>query len=285
MSEKILKTLELTSISDVINSISEIEDIFCEDGLLVIRGLNFSIDNQLLLAKTLGDIFSWNVSSNAPKSTIDTSIYQGGHSDQLDKEYNQTSEEYVLDWHIEQVYYINPILAGIWNMTTFTAPTGSGVTRFADSIEIYNLFSEEDRDFLSKSVVKWDKPTPHGTGPFYTKVVDTHPISGKSLLRVETDRGSYLMPELALYNGETPTIEQKDRLKSLLESLKNYLNTNLDIRYSQIWQEGDLLIVDLFRMYHSVMGGFSAGQRKFTGIGIRPEIYDNSMYTNIEAWK
>jgi alpha-ketoglutarate-dependent taurine dioxygenase len=132
--------------------------------------------------------------------------------------------------------------------------------------------------------VKWDKPTPHGTGPFYTKVVDKHPLTQQEILRVETDRGSYLMPELALWDGKPPTEEQVSRLNVLLDVLKTNLNDNLEIRYSQLWEEGDILIVDLFRMYHSVMGGFTAGQRKFTGIGIRPKIYDNSMYTTMELW-
>jgi alpha-ketoglutarate-dependent taurine dioxygenase len=284
MPEKSIKIIEATSVEDLFSDVDALKAVFKRDGVLVIRGGDFSLEDQVELTKTLGDSMGWNVSSDAHRSTIETSIYPGGHSDNVDKDYNQTSEEYVLDWHIEQVYYVYPILAGVWHMTTFTAPAGSGTTRFVDSAELYALYSNNDREFLSKSIVKWDKPTPHGTGPFYTKVVDKHPLTQQEILRVETDRGSYLMPELALWDGKPPTEEQVSRLNVLLDVLKTNLNDNLEIRYSQLWEEGDILIVDLFRMYHSVMGGFTAGQRKFTGIGIRPKIYDNSMYTTMELW-
>lgn len=279
-SEKRLQVVEISSIDDAISKIADVVEKFNSDGVLVLRGAELSLDDQILFVKCLGDIYSWNFSTDAPQSTIDTSIYPGGHSDNMEKDYNQTKEEYVLDWHIEQVYYVHPILAGIWNMTTFTGPEGSGDTRFVDSIEAYGLYSEEDRDFLARSVVVWDKPAPHGKGPFYTKVVDTHPISGLPLLRVETDQGSYAMPKLHSYDGNPATQDQIAKLDELLAALKENLNNNKSIRYSQHWQQGDLLVVDLFRMYHAVMGGFSAGQRKFTGIGIRPKVYDNSMYTS-----
>lgn len=91
------------------------------------------------------------------------------------------------------------------------------------------------------------------------------------------------MPKLALWDCKEPSIEQILRLDTLLAKLKTELNENLSIRYSQLWEEGDILIVDLFRMYHAVMGGFGANERKFTGIGIRPKVYDNSMYTELEG--
>jgi alpha-ketoglutarate-dependent taurine dioxygenase len=280
--EKTIPIVHVADIDDALASIQQVADKFTSDGVVVLRGSDFSLDDQINFVKNLGDIFSWNFSSDAPQSTIDTSIYPGGHSDNTEKDYTQTSEEYVLDWHIEQVYYLYPILAGIWNMTTFTAPAGTGDTRFVDSVELYNLYTDEDKEFLAKSIVVWDKPAPHGSGPFYTKVVDLHPISGKPLLRVETDQGCYSMPKLYSYNGELASEDQIARLDNLLGKLKDNLNNDLSIRYSQHWQQGDLLVVDLFRMYHAVMGGFDAGQRKFTGIGIRPKVYDNSMYTKIE---
>lgn len=282
MIEKEVHVLEVTSVRDAIAAIDDILEIFKSKGLLVLRGASFSTEDQLSLATALGNTLSWNVYSDANDAVFNTSTYDGGHSDRTDREYVEGPDEYVLDWHIEQVYYVHPILAGIWNMNTFTAPSGSGDTRFVDAIEAYSLYSEEDRDFLSKSIVKWDKPTPHGSGPFFTKVVDNHPITGAPQLRVETDRGSYMMPKLALLDGVEPSEQDIARLDYLLQVLKDNLNNNLDIRYSQHWQEGDILIVDLFRMYHAVMGGFKYGQRKFTGIGARPRVYDTSMYTSLE---
>lgn len=284
MSEKEVHVVEVQSLDDALARVTELAEVFREVGLLVLRGCTFSVEDQVLLSRALGDIFSWNVNSKVNSASATTSTYNGGHSDRTDRDYIEGPSEYVLDWHIEQVYYKHPILAGVWNMDTFTAPHGSGDTRFVDSIELYSQYNEDDRDFLEKSVVVWDKPTPQGAGPFYTKVVDNHPITGAPLLRVETDRGSYSMPKLAVWDGNIPTDEQIVRLDTLLASLKDRLNNDLSVRYSQKWQENDLLIVDLFRMYHAVMGGFGVGQRKFTGIGVRPINHDNSMHRTLESW-
>lgn len=282
MPEKEVHVFKVSSAADALNDVENIAEVFKSKGLLVIRGVKFSVDEQTELTQKLGSIFSWSVYSGMGDAGVTTSTYQGGHSDQENREYIEGPDDYVLDWHIEQVYYIEPILAGIWNMELFTAPTGSGDTRFVDSIDLYAQYSEEDREFLSKSVVFWDKQTPHGTGPFYTKVVDEHPVTGIPLLRVETDRGCIVMPRLALWDGKEPTEEQIDRLDNLLTFLKYNLYNNLEIRYSQHWEENDILIVDLFRMYHAVMGGFKYGERKFTGIGIRPRVYGIEMHKSIE---
>lgn len=280
--EKSVTIIDVTSGLDAYSKLDLIANTYVDTGLLVLRGHKFTLDEHIQLVRLLGDRFGWNIHSDATQAALDSAIYSGGHADDVNRNYSQGPDEYVLDWHIEQVYYVYPILAGIWNMTTFTLPEGSGSTRFVDSIELFNTYSEEDRDFLSKSVVIWDKPTPHGTGPFYTKVVDNHPITGLPVLRVETDQGCILLPKLFLWDGNQPTEEQILKLDRLLSVLKDSLNNNLDIRYSQKWREDDLLIVDLFRMYHAVMGGFNYGERIFTGIGIRPRIYDVDMYRSME---
>lgn len=275
---KDIKTFNFSSSQDAIDAATEIVDAYKESGLVVLKGHAYSTDEQVEVAKALGDILDWNLCSGADDMVVQSSIYPGGHSDNVEKEYNQSEEEYVLDWHIEQVYYLHPILAGVWSMTDFTATRGHGNTRFVDSIEIFKSFSREDQDFLSKSIIKWDKQSPQRSGPYYTNAVQLHPISKESTLRIETDQGCMMYPELYAWDGAEATEEQKAKFLELRDTLKDALNSDESIRYSQEWEQGDLLIVDLFRMYHAVMGGFVFGERKFTGIGIRPKIYDNTLH-------
>ncbi len=280
MSSKSLKVISISTLSDAIAAVTNVVRVFKTDGVLVLRGYKFSIDDQLKFVQSMGDLLDWNVCTAANQATLDSSMYQGGHSD-LDRDYSERPDEYLLDWHIEQVYYKYPILAGAWNMTTFTADSEMGNTRFVDATELYETYSELDRDFLSKSIVVWDKPAPGGSGPFYTRAIAPHPITGTPTLRVETDRGCYAMPKLHLFDGKQPSEAQIEHMDKLLNNLKDTLDNDESIRYTQRWQEGDLLIVDLFKMYHAVMGGFTSGQRRFTGIGLRPKEYDNSKYTSI----
>tara|TARA_B110000503_G_scaffold126126_1_gene194412 strand:- start:963 stop:1829 length:867 start_codon:yes stop_codon:yes gene_type:complete len=282
-------SVNVTSFGDALNSLDIIIDAFKSKGLLVIKGHRFSQDEQIALTEAMGDVLDWNFHTGTADITDDASsprsaIYPGGHSDQENRDYStQGKDDYVLDWHIEQVFYVDPILAGVWNMTLFTADRGNGNTRFVDSTVLYSMLSTDDQEFLDQAVVKWEKPMGSGTGPFYTKVVDIHPVTSDKTLRVETDHGCYVMPHLVQWAGSEPTAEQVSRYDKLWEWLKSQLNTNEDIRHVQEWQEADLLVVDLFRMYHSVMGGFKFGERQFTGIGVRPRNATSELYLELGA--
>lgn len=275
---KNIPTYYFSSSQEAIDALDQIAKTFEETGVLVLRGHSYTTEEQVSLVKKVGDIFGWNVSSDADQEVVESAIYTGGHSEDSNRPYNLTKDQYVLDWHIEQVYYLYPILAGIWNMTKFAADKENGNTRFADSIEIFKSYSEEEQDFLTKSIVKWDKQSPLETGPYYTNVVEPHPISGEPVLRVETDQGCILYPELYAVDGKHATEEQKIKFSDLQDRLKVTLRNDESLRYSQEWEQGDLLFVDLFRMYHAVMGGYGFGERGFTGIGIRPKVYDYSLH-------
>jgi alpha-ketoglutarate-dependent taurine dioxygenase len=277
-----IKIINVSSYEDATTKLPEIAAAFEENGVLVVRGHEFSLEEHTNLVKPLGDIYGWSISSSAGDSVLESAVYPGGHSDNPEMNTEHTKDDYLLDWHIEQVYYIYPILAGAWNMTKFTAEDGAGTTRFIDSAALYNDLSNEEQEFLSKSVVVWDKPFNLGTGPFYTKAVDSHPYGGYPVIRVETDRGCYVHPHLHLWEKQPPSDKQKKTFESIMEKIKSRLNDDKEIRITQQWEQGDLLIVDLFRMYHAVMGGFKYNERIFTGIGVRPEKHDNSLYTDVE---
>lgn len=160
----------------------------------------------------------------------------------------------------------------------------AGNTHFVDSNELYESLPDEDKDFLSKSIVIWDKPIGprSGFGPYYTKALDTNKVNGKTVVRLETDSGCTIPVSLYLFDGIEPSKEQKDKFLSILSSIKQKLNTDTSIRYEQEWQQDDVIIVDLFRMYHAVTGGFSYGERKFHGTFTRPAGYTSDLYDSLE---
>lgn len=277
---KQIKIFEVDSYEKAQGLLPEIESAFIDLGLVVFRGHQFTREEQKNLAKLLGDKFSWNVNSLADPHAVDNTLHDGGQSIDPNIEYDLFSkDDYILDWHIEQVYYKSPPLAGLWNLEKLTCPLGHGNTRFVDSNELYGLFSREEQEFLSGSVVIWDKPAPGANGPFYTKVVESHPLSGIPILRVETDRGCYMYPTLYSLHGKSPTEEEITKLQELLIKLKTSLYKNEDIRYEQVWNQGDLLLVDFFRMYHAVMGGFKYLERLMGVMMINANIGYNSFYT------
>lgn len=286
-------SIKVASLDDALSKIDSIVDTFKTVGVLKLQGHSFNRKEQFKLACVMGDTFKWNfscmqVGEPIPDEIVDYNVFVGGHSDNPNNDTIDKSS-YVLDWHIEQVFYIDPFLAGFWNMfhVGFEDPD-AGNTLFVDSNEIYNSLSEDEKDFLSKCVFIWDKPVgpKTGYGPFYNKAIDVSPVDGKPIIRVETDGGCIISPSLYRFDGEEPSEEQSAQFNKLVsKKIKGKLQDDHSIRYVQKWQEGDLIIVDLFRMYHAVTGGFGYGEREFYGLFTRPEGYTHDHYNSLElAW-
>lgn len=276
---KQIKTVEVSSFSDVIENLPEIIESFKNFGLVLIKGHTFSKEDHTKLTQLLGDVFGWNISSLSTEKELDVRYRtDGGQSIEINRDYNVEKDEYFLDWHIEQIYFISPPLAGLWHMTKLICPYGSGNTRFADSNEIFNLLDKDDQEFLKKLIILWDKPANSEVGPFYNKAVDKHPISEIPIIRIETDNGCYVLPTVYSVNGKSPTQEEENRFQSIFSRIKSELYDNEKIRYEQKWQEGDFLIVDFFRMYHAVMGGFRYKERTMSIVSVSSNATSNFSY-------
>lgn len=265
-----IKILSVTSLEDSLARIHEISDAFREGGLVVLRGFKFSEEDHIEIASRFSEYNKFSVGT----------VYQGGHSDSSEKAYSLSTKDYALHWHIEKPYYVVPIYAGIWNMHHFTSMPGTGQTLFVDSSKYYDNLSKEEQEFLDACTFKWDKRIegiPDGAGPFYTKAVEMSPITGKKTIRVDVDPGSILAAELHTYEGWTPTPEQASLFKGIIETLGYALYDDMNIRMSHSWEQGDLLFIDLFSMYHAVSAGYTFGQRKFTGITLRGPGYESEL--------
>jgi alpha-ketoglutarate-dependent taurine dioxygenase len=258
---KNLNALHVDSFADAISSVPLMVERFKESGIVLVQGHKFSEEEQMQVTRLLGDELDWHLHSEVDAHALEQGSHHGGQSIDPDKEYNSGKNDYLLDWHIEQVYFTYPPMGGVWYMSHFSGPEGSGHTRFVDSAELFNLFSEEDKEFFRKSIVLWDKPCNEGAGPFYTQAVVTHPLINKEVLRIETDAGCRILPTLYSYDGRKPSEQEQAKFDLLLKTLKQELTDNISIRYEQNWREGDLILVDLFRMYHAVMGGFGYNER------------------------
>jgi alpha-ketoglutarate-dependent taurine dioxygenase len=284
-----IPAVRISSLDDALGKLPEICELFTSTGLLKLQGYGLSRSEQLTFVSKMGDIFSWNINTKvveeaAADTVLDLYVFMGGHSDDPHRS-ESIASNYAVDWHIEQVFYVDTFLAGFWNMyhIGYEDPK-AGNTHFVDSSELYNLLPEEDKDFLNKSVVIWDKPIgpKDGFGPYYTKALDTNKVNGKTTIRLETDGGCIVPVSLYKFGGEDPTPEQSARLDQILALLKQDLALKKDLRYVQQWQKNDMIIVDLFRMYHAVTGGFGYGERKFHGTFTRPANYTNNLYDSME---
>lgn len=273
-----MKIIQVSSFLDAKSKLPELIENFKELGLFVLKGHNFTKEEHTELGKLLGDVFDWNVNSRADQDLIEQAFHIGGQSIEEEKDYNVTKDQYILDWHIEQIYFVYPPRVGLWHMTKITCPPGHGNTRFVDSNELFNILNIDEQEFLFQSIVLWDKPANGEVGPFYTEAIKSHPVSGIPIIRIETDDGCYILPTLYSLNGKTPTPEEEEKFQKIFLKIKAELKTNESIRYEQQWEEGDFLIVDLFRMYHAVMGGFGYQERIMSLMNANGNIERNFSY-------
>jgi alpha-ketoglutarate-dependent taurine dioxygenase len=279
---KNMYTLRAESYDGVVESLPELVEAYKNYGVIVIKGYDFSVQEHKDLSRLLGDELGWHINSDVEDIAMDRFFIHGGHSDNPDREYNNGIDDYVLDWHIEQVYYKCPPLAGIWCMKEITCKFGSGNTLFADSNEIYESLSVEDKEFLLGAVVSWNKPANDHVGPFYTKAIDMHPLTAIPIVRVEMDRGCYVMPALHSLHNRPATNDEIKRFEEIASSIKTKLKTDYDLRYVQQWERGDMIVVDLFRMYHAVLGGFSYNERLMDLIVAKDSSQCSEVYTDPE---
>jgi hypothetical protein len=70
---------------------------------------------------------------------------------------------------------------------------------------------------------------------------------------------------LSKIDDREPNEEEIDRHKNLTQWIRNQVWENKDIRMVLKWEEGDLAVPDLYKLAHSVSGGFTKNQRTLSG--------------------
>lgn len=217
-----------------------------------------------------------------------------GRIDSLESEGRNHRDTTLIEWHVEGVSMKYPQYGGAWNMFNFKAPAGSGSTGFVDMCQLYEDLSDEERSFFDSATIihfcNWKNvPTPEmsqafidnvleGNTTIYSKdgdeyvasyarrAVSPHPSTGRPVLRVCPCRNMYgLQDHLLLIDDRLPTEDEREFFASTMNKVIFEISLNPERQMWYDWEEGDLLIVDLFRMAHGVRGGYEPGQRNFQG--------------------
>lgn len=255
-----IPVLTYESISDVLKNIDVVAKNFKESSIVCIRGIHATKAEQLEITKSLGDIFGW-----APNSKSDFhQEYTENHS-RNPSVAASAGDEVILNWHLEHPDYDKyaPLVAGVWNMQKFTCSPDVGMTYFMDTRDVYEgLFSEVEKSFLRKAEATWVEPYSEGKEFTNTaKVITRHWLDDREQIRLEM----LYSVNLFKFDGQDPTADQEAFFQELVSRFITEVNTNTDLRIVQNWQEGDIVVPDLYAMAHAVTGGFSPEEREFTG--------------------
>jgi alpha-ketoglutarate-dependent taurine dioxygenase len=75
-----------------------------------------------------------------------------------------------------------------------------------------------------------------------------------------------MIVDLVSYKSESPKKSELRYFQTLIRKIEDIVWNNEDIRIVHRWQQGDLVIPDLFKLAHAVTGGFRPEDREFRGI-------------------
>ncbi len=247
---------------DLKNKLQDILKIQELESIVVIKGIKLTEDEQLQLVRDMGDITGWfpNNSEDFNHKYVET------HSYSKDKQ-DVGNDQIILSWHLEHVDYDEyiPLVAGVWNMRVFNCDPESGKTYFIDSKKIYNeIYTEEEKDFLRKCKAKWIEIKPDGRNiTNYVDIVQPHWKTKEEQIRVELHY--FNATSLHLFQGFEPNKDQIDTFHNLINRFEAEVRQNENLRIVHKWEEGDILVPDLFSLAHAVTGGFKSEDREFTG--------------------
>jgi alpha-ketoglutarate-dependent taurine dioxygenase len=252
--------IDFVSIQDISDNISLYKDILVRDGIFVFRNANLSHEDHTIVSNKINELLGIH-------NEGDFRGYVENHSEttkNMDIEFGP--DDIMLPWHIEHPTQTNPIVLATWNMHKFTTNEENGKTYFVNSKLLYKEMPDDLKDFLGKCVMEDDVALP-GEEKTHS-VIHSHWITGEPVIRT-----SFIYSGenqiLSSVNGEAPSKDNRILYGKAMYWIRKQLYDNPDIRIVHRWKQGDLVIPDMFVMYHAVTGGFTPDEREFVGIWSR----------------
>lgn len=266
-----IEPIDFPGIDSIKNNINFYKDKFLSENIIVFKNANCDKLMQTEISKILG------VALNCSTMTAGTSkdFYIEDHHRHIDNTPTAGKDDILLYWHIEHVVQDRSYALGVWNMELFKCDKDSGKTYFVDMVKLYSTLSKEDQEFIDKSVVTVYYPEQKNTIHQEDKGVDFY--QGKSFSYalskkhwITNQKGIRFVfgakSILTIFDNRTPTEEEKIKCSLLLEKIEHEATQNQDIRMVLRWEEGYLAVPDLFKLAHSVTGGFNKEERRLKGI-------------------
>lgn len=262
-----IEPTEFPGIDNVLENAEYYKNKLISDSVICFRNANLTQEEQFTFGSNLGKLIGWSLLDNV-------SEYVENHARKSHLE--SGPDDIIVEWHIEHTYYTNPIVASTWNMYNFKTNPDNGKTYFVDTGVVFEMLTDEEQQFLLNSIItepdiiKQDQVKSGYVGQ-NTNLADRYPIIAKHWLTDKpiirfTILPDTLMVDLVSYNGQSPDADQLKYFETLIRKIEHIIATNEDIRMVHRWQQGDLIIPDMFKLAHAVTGGFNSEDREFRGI-------------------
>lgn len=264
-----LEAIEFPGIKHISDNIDMYAEMFLKNAIIPFRNAHCDRDSQEQIMQIFGDRLGWWPNSSEPELKSENN-YEETHERHMNKENQNDKNSLMLGWHLEHVQLKNDIYVGAnWCMNLFRCEPDAGKTYFVDMLNLYNTLSKNEQEILDNTEVSllsyWGSHNkPKDLPPVNYNLVQDHWILNKKVLRVFL--GSYNDIKVSQINGKTPSEQEEAFFMKTLKKIYDEVKDNEEIRMVHYWQEGDMLISDMFRMAHAVTGGFKEGERRLDGI-------------------
>lgn len=254
----------ISSFSDI--DIDVLFTDFVDNGVFVLRGYHMDKDEQHKLMMLFGDRAKWypNSDSDACFTYVENHAMTILHNSTLEQFSNLGNNDVLISWHMEHLGFPNPAVGASWNMHTFTCSPESGKTLFVDAIKLCSLLDDEELLFLSRCLYVETWPW---EGEYQKPILSTikqHRLSRKNMVHIQPDVSYREKLYYALTNQ--PTNDERERFEKILCRISQAIVSDKSLQIEHRWQQNDVVVADLSRMYHAVLGGFTPEQREFHGI-------------------
>jgi alpha-ketoglutarate-dependent taurine dioxygenase len=257
----IIEPIEFPGVDTVLNNIGMYKEKFLADSVVLFRNANLDYDTQAFFHSELTKRLNCHTKLDENKKT---SKYIEDHS-KNPRLISSEKNDVMLRWHVEHVTYKNPIVMSTWNMTKFTTDTENGKTYFVDCEKVYSEMPDDWKNFLSNCKANHPGKNSWNSDEEFPLVYD-HWITGNPVLRTVIREFSEDNCQLVSVNNKKPTEDDIKLFKKISSWVGKYIYNNENARIVQKWQQGDLLMVDIFKMAHAVTGGFDPKDREFIGM-------------------
>ena len=284
--EPMVPYIAKTTVSEILKNIDFYTEKYLHHGLLAFRGLNCTEQEQLKILDAIGVRTGTTFKDGQGRYFR----YQEDHSLAIGSRDKENSRDNILvGWHLENPSYPFPQRAAGWRMFRFSTHPANGTTGFVDMSEVVNNLPQYLFDFAQRSkyafygrtmwrdpdavasfkdsVNKMKAPVPifdsdvsKHLGSYPHKAIDPHPNTGAHVLRLSPWGGM-----LFSVDDRRPTEDEQRLGQELYDWAFTQIVDRKENQYWWSWQQGDLLVPDLFKMAHAVKGGFQPGDREFVG--------------------
>jgi alpha-ketoglutarate-dependent taurine dioxygenase len=262
--------VDFISIEEIKSNPDKYKEIYLRDKIIVFKNANLTKEQQSELMIFFGDLLEWYPNSKN-RYTAD---YIENHHKHMKDGIDIGKDEIMLSWHTEHVENEeNSYHGATWRMEKFDCPEDSGHTYFVDMTKMFEDLSKEDQDFLSRCINKLDTVESRYEGEERLDVkisktfrcVNFHPITKEKTIRLWLFSQNLNSCSLYKIDEREPNEEEKKKYSILTQRICNNVWMNEDIRMVLKWQQGDLAVPDLYKLAHSVSGGFTKNQRTLSG--------------------